>query len=71
GTTLTTQIYAQIFSTNQNATDIQYQAAFMTIIFVLCLIFIGYVLIPNRKKIRQTIKNWWQNWNHVSHKLKI
>ena len=71
GTTLTTQIYAQIFSTNQNATNIQYQAAFMTIIFVLCLIFIGYVLIPNRKRIKLTIKNWWQNWNHVSHKLKI
>ncbi|WP_022935551.1 phosphate ABC transporter permease PstA [Mesomycoplasma moatsii] len=58
GTTLTTQIYAQIFSPNSNAIDIQYQAAFMTIIFILCLILVGYVLIPNRKKI----KNWIQNF---------
>lgn len=52
GTTLTTQIYAQIFSTSQNSIDIQYQAAFMTIIFVLCLILVGYIAIPNWKKIK-------------------
>lgn len=57
GTTLTTQIYAQIFSNNQNATDIQYQAAFMTIIFVLSLIILGYLIIPNWKNIKEWFKN--------------
>ncbi len=52
GTTLTTQIYAQIFSPNPNASDIQYQAAFITIIFTLILFLIGFVIIPNRKRIK-------------------
>ena len=60
GTTLTTQIYAQIFSANSNALNIQYQAAFMTIIFVLVLILIGYILIPNRKRIKEWFVNIWK-----------
>ena len=63
GTTLTTQIYAQIFSASQNAIDIQYQAAFTTIIIVLMLILIGYILIPNRKRIREWFINIKNNLN--------
>ncbi len=68
GTTLTTQIYAQIFSPNINSIDIQYQAAFTTILFILCLILIGYIAIPNRVKI----KNWFSDiWNlHIKEKDK-
>lgn len=46
GTTLTTQIYAQLFSSTANSKDIQYQAALLTITFVLSLIIIGYFIIP-------------------------
>lgn len=55
GTTLTTQIYAQIFSSSSNAIDVQYQAAFMTMIFILFLILIGYVIIPKWSNI----KHWF------------
>ncbi|MGL4343541.1 MAG: phosphate ABC transporter permease PstA [Metamycoplasmataceae bacterium] len=51
GTSLTTHIYAQIFSTSSNATTIQYQCAFITMILVFSLVIIGYVIIPNRKLI--------------------
>ncbi|MBD5423214.1 MAG: phosphate ABC transporter permease PstA [Mycoplasma sp.] len=55
GTTLTTQIYAQLFSSSSNAIDIQYQAAFMTIIFVLILIIVGYIIIPKWNDIKSWI----------------
>ena len=55
GTTLTTQIYAQIFSSSSNAIDVQYQAAFMTMIFILLLILIGYIIIPKWSNI----KHWF------------
>lgn len=62
GTTLTTQIYAQIFSSSSNSIDIQYQAAFMTMIFILCLILIGYVLIPKWNNIKHWYLFMWTNF---------
>ncbi|MGL5357483.1 MAG: phosphate ABC transporter permease PstA [Metamycoplasmataceae bacterium] len=47
GTTLTTNIYSQIFSTNPNATNVQFQAALVTLVFVFFLIIIAYLIIPN------------------------
>lgn len=55
GTTLTTQIYSQIFSTSANAYNVQYQCAFVTMIFVVLLIFIGSFIIPNQKSIAQKL----------------
>ena len=55
GTTLTTHIYAQIFSPSANAVQEQYQAAFLTLIMVLSLVIIGYLLIPNFKIVRKEI----------------
>ncbi len=52
GTTLTTHIYAQIFSTSQDATWIQYETAFVAIMLVFSLVIIGYVIIPARKTIK-------------------
>lgn len=57
GTTLTTQIYAQLFSSTSNSKDIQYQAALMTITFVLILIVIGYFIIPKWQDIKLRIKH--------------
>lgn len=59
GTTLTTHIYAQIFSQKANAVDVQYQAAVLTLTIVFLLVFIGYILIPNRKLIKEHVKKWW------------
>ncbi|MGL4617162.1 MAG: phosphate ABC transporter permease PstA [Mycoplasmoidaceae bacterium] len=56
GTSLTTQIYGQIFSNTPDSKNIQYEAAFVTIILVLALIIIGYVIIPN--------------WNNIINELK-
>lgn len=55
GTTLTTHIYAQIFSPSANAIQEQYQAAFLTVIMVLSLVIIGYLLIPNFKIIKKEL----------------
>lgn len=55
GTTLTTHIYAQIYSTSSNATSIQYQAAMLTLIIVFSLVIIGYLIIPNRKIIKDNL----------------
>ena len=55
GTTLTTHIYAQIFSPSASAVQEQYQAAFLTLIMVLSLVVIGYLLIPNFKIIKKEI----------------
>ncbi len=61
GTTLTTQIYAQIFSSSQDATQIQYQAAFSIIILILLLILVGYVVLPNWKNIKNYVKTFWND----------
>lgn len=69
GTTLTTHIYAQLFSNSDNVKWIQYEAAFVAIILVFSLVIIGYVVIPGR----QTIKNNFYQFkdyikNHFSSK---
>ncbi|MGL4252243.1 MAG: phosphate ABC transporter permease PstA [Metamycoplasmataceae bacterium] len=52
GTTLTTHIYAQLFSNTEDSKWIQYEAALIAIILVFSLVFIVYVIIPNRDKIK-------------------
>lgn len=65
GTTLTTHIYAQIFSTGSSAerTNVQYQAALLVFILVFSLVFIGYVIVPNwktiKKEIHEVVHNTW------------
>lgn len=60
GTTLTTQIYAQLFSSSANSKDIQYQAALLTVTFVLILIVVGYFIVPRW----QEIKFWFKHLFH-------
>lgn len=55
GTTLTTHIYSQIFSTSSNAYNVQYQCALVTMIFVFVLIIVGSFIIPHQKAISQKI----------------
>lgn len=59
GTSLTTQIYGQIFSNTPDSKNIQYEAAFVTIMLVLTLIVIGYVVIPNWKNIISELKDYF------------
>ena len=59
GTTLTTHIYAQIFSPSSNAIQVQYQAAFLTLLMVLVLVLIGYLLIPNYRWLKTELLNRW------------
>ena len=59
GTSLTTQIYGQIFSNTPDSKNIQYEAAFVTIMLVLALIVIGYVVIPNWKNIISELKDYF------------
>ena len=66
GTTLTTHIYAQIFSTSKNAKWIQYEAAFVAIMLVFTLVIIGYVIIPARKTIKN---NFHQFINYLRDNL--
>lgn len=56
GTTLTVQIYAQQFSPSPYRTNVQYEAAFLTIILVFIIVFIGYWAIPNWKEIKLFFK---------------
>ncbi len=56
GTSLTTQIYGQIYSTSPYSINVQYEAAFLTILIVTILVIIGYVIIPNRNMIIDLIK---------------
>ncbi|EGZ31107.1 phosphate ABC transporter permease PstA [Malacoplasma iowae] len=52
GQTLTTRIYAQLFNIDLvNSTNIMYEVALVTLLLVLGLIFIGYYIVPNYKKI--------------------
>ncbi|MGL6125344.1 MAG: phosphate ABC transporter permease PstA [Metamycoplasmataceae bacterium] len=53
GTTLTTHIYAQLFSNSDSAKWIQYEAALIAMLLVFTLVFIVYVIIPGRNKIKQ------------------
>lgn len=60
GMTLTTHIYAQIFSidTELARSNIQYQASLLIFVLIFSLVFIGYIIIPKWKKIKQTIANF-------------
>lgn len=59
GTTLTIQIYAQQFSPTTDRVNIQYEAAFLTLILVLSTVLLGYWLIPNWKNIKENIRYTW------------
>ncbi|MGL5617895.1 MAG: phosphate ABC transporter permease PstA [Metamycoplasmataceae bacterium] len=64
GTTLTTHIYAQLFSNSDDSKWIQYEAALIAILLVFSLVFIVYVILPNRHKIKhffQRLKNHLKN----------
>lgn len=56
GTTLTTLIYSQKFVSDYNGIHIQYEAAFVTILFVIIIVLSSYILIPNWYKIKQHIR---------------
>ncbi len=58
GTTLTTHIYAQIFSTSSNAKWVQYEAALVAMLLVFSLVIIGYVIIPARKSIKSHLNQF-------------
>ena len=56
GQTLTTRIYAQIFSNNlSGANDISYECAFVAFIIILAIIYIGYGIIPIYKDWKQVL----------------
>ena len=46
GQTLTTRIYAQLFSPTVNAIQIMYESAFMALVLILVLVIIGQLIIP-------------------------
>lgn len=58
GQTLTTRIYAQLNSTDLNAFQaISYECAFIALMIILLLIWIGNFVIPNNKQIKEWIVN--------------
>jgi len=54
GQTLTTRIYAQIFSNNlEGANDISYECAFVSFGIILLIIYIGYGIVPSYREWKQ------------------
>ena len=61
GQTLTTRIYAQLYTNNATqSNNIMYEAAFVTLLLVLTLTIIGYVIIPYWGEIK---KEFLFRWN--------
>lgn len=57
GQTLTTRIYAQLNNPfAEQSTHIMYESALIALILIISIIFISYLIIPNWKFIKQTIR---------------
>ncbi len=62
GQTLTTRIYAQLSSSDINAfQSISYECALVAFVLIIVLIWIGYYLIPNSKKVKNNLINFFMN----------
>ncbi len=63
GQTLTTRIYAQLAGekTLAASTDIQYECAFIALMIVIILIWVGNYVIPNSKQINRSIKDFFSS----------
>lgn len=60
GQTLTTRIYAQLTNPNiDNGLNIMYESSFLTLILVLCLVALGYYVIPNWRSIKKNSVEYW------------
>ncbi len=60
GQTLTTRIYAQLFSNNlSESLNIMWESAFIVLVLVVALILIGYVIIPLWPEFKATMITYW------------
>lgn len=74
GQTLTTRIYAQLYTNNAvTGQNTMYEAAFVTLLLVLFLTFLGYVIIPYWSVIKKELLFRWQMqleiWKHPADNL--
>lgn len=71
GQTLTTRIYAQtVTSNNLSELNACYESALASLMIMLILIYIGYVLIPNWKLIKQNILNYFLLYKNIHTRYK-
>ncbi len=63
GQTLTTRIYAQLAGekTLSASVGVQYECAFIALMIVIILIWLGNYVIPNSRKIKRDIKNFFMS----------